>query len=218
MNFIFGLFCLSFSLCSISQNENVEYFKNLYLTKVAKESKAKFSKKTVKDNNGITHIIITDLRINRVLEEQHYRDDRPVGKWKQLDISGKVINEIDFSNLVYFDSNKGFCDSDSLTEDSAGVVMPVIKTEDGKTFSFLMDQMQYPGYAREREIQGTVIMGFKVNKEGKVVDVSILKTAHPVLDFEASRVITALPDWSIGTKNGEPMKFCFVLPLRFQLR
>lgn len=57
----------------------------------------------------------------------------------------------------------------------------------------------------ETSVKQTVILSFKVDKQGKVSEVTVVNRdeVHPQLAAEAVRVITTGPDWVPARHNGE---------------
>ncbi|HEX3935108.1 MAG TPA: TonB family protein [Puia sp.] len=60
---------------------------------------------------------------------------------------------------------------------------------------FLNKSLRYPDSAVVYEIQGTVLVRFKVLKNGKVSDLQIVQPVNKYLDAEAMRVMRLMPDW-----------------------
>jgi len=50
-----------------------------------------------------------------------------------------------------------------------------------------------------------------------VSNVKITRSAHPLLDAEAVRVIKSMPDWKPGTQRGKPVAVSYVVPVEFSL-
>lgn len=75
----------------------------------------------------------------------------------------------------------------------------------------------YPASAREKNIEGMIVVKYTIGKDGKVEDANILRGIDQELDNEVLRVINDLPDWSPATKNGEPVATEMILPVRFRI-
>ena len=65
-------------------------------------------------------------------------------------------------------------------------------------------------------IDGTVYVGFKINKNGKIKDVIIKRSLHPLLDAEAIRVVKNMPDWVWPDNYTPKSDFDYVLPIKFK--
>ncbi len=81
---------------------------------------------------------------------------------------------------------------------------------------FLMDHIKYPRRALEDGIMGKVYVHFVVSKTGELEDVAIRKSASPLLDQEALRVVKAMPKWKPATIDGEAVDSFFSLPISFK--
>ena len=77
--------------------------------------------------------------------------------------------------------------------------------------------LKYPQTAKDAGVQGRVTLQFTVYPDGSVRDTKVLRGAHPDLDAEALRVVSASPDWTPGYVNGEPVKVTYTFPVIFQL-
>lgn len=90
---------------------------------------------------------------------------------------------------------------------------------DGGFTLYLVQNVKYPAEAKKKHKEGTVYVSFVVNKFGFIQDVKIAKgiPGAPELDEEAMRVIAAMPRWSPGTMNGEPVKITITQPIKFVL-
>jgi TonB family protein len=90
--------------------------------------------------------------------------------------------------------------------------------EAGTSFSkWVNENLKYPQAAKDAGVQGRVTLQFIVYPDGSVRDTKVLRGAHPDLDAEALRVVSASPDWTPGYVNGEPVKVTYTFPVIFQL-
>lgn len=83
---------------------------------------------------------------------------------------------------------------------------------------FIKKNIQYPEIARKNGIQGRVIVGVVVDKNGSVTNLTILKSIDPYLDKEAIRVISSMPKWTPGVQNGKKVRVKFTVPVSFRLQ
>ena len=83
---------------------------------------------------------------------------------------------------------------------------------------WVYSRLSYPDEARKAGIAGRVYVQFKINGDGSVSDVSVLKGAHELLDNEVVRVVSQSPDWTPGYIKGEPVTVVYSMPVVFQLR
>ena len=71
---------------------------------------------------------------------------------------------------------------------------------------------------KKNGITGTVFVSYLVNKAGKVEGVKVEKSADPLLDAEAVRVIGEMPDWKPGTQHGKAVDVRMTVPVKFNLQ
>jgi len=71
--------------------------------------------------------------------------------------------------------------------------------------------------AKEKGIQGRVILRFCINADGSVDRISVIRGVSPELDAEAVRVIKSLPAWQPGKQGGKPVNVWYSVPVTFQL-
>ena len=88
---------------------------------------------------------------------------------------------------------------------------------DEALYKFISKNIVYPKSAREKGIQGTVLVEFVVEKDGKLSNIKVIRSADPALDAEAVRVISKMPKWKPGTQRGKKVRSTFRLPINFQL-
>jgi protein TonB len=84
-------------------------------------------------------------------------------------------------------------------------------------FAWIQKNQQYPALARQRKIEGRVMMEFVVQKDGSLTDAKVVKPLGSGLDQEALRLIKTAPKWTPATYQGQPLKQKMVLPIVFQL-
>ena len=83
---------------------------------------------------------------------------------------------------------------------------------------FMRTTIKYPTEARKDTIQGRVLVSFIVNKDGSIVKPEVVKSAHPLLDEEALRMVNEMPAWKPGEQNGVPVRVKYTIPVNFRLR
>lgn len=82
---------------------------------------------------------------------------------------------------------------------------------------WLTKALHYPPTAKSQRIQGTVLVTFIVDEEGKVDNVQVKKSIEPSLDREAMRVAKMITRWEPAVKNGKPVKAMVGIPIVFKL-
>ncbi|MBK7873512.1 MAG: energy transducer TonB [Saprospiraceae bacterium] len=93
---------------------------------------------------------------------------------------------------------------------------------DKKLLEFIYANINYPNIARENNIEGTVVIRFVVNKDGKIDKAEIVREIGGGCGDEALRVVkkmNELPErWSPGKQRGRAVNVYFTLPVRFILK
>jgi len=96
-------------------------------------------------------------------------------------------------------------------------VMPQFPGGSEELMKWLSENIIYPESAAKKKIQGRVILRFIVSSTGKISDVILQRTLDPDCDAEAIRVVEAMPDWTPGKQNGEPVSVYYTFPVLFKL-
>ena len=68
---------------------------------------------------------------------------------------------------------------------------------------YISENIIYPTVAQENGISGNVRVSYIINEDGSISDVKVIESIDPYLDKEAVRVISSMPKWSPGIKDGQ---------------
>ena len=112
--------------------------------------------------------------------------------------------------------NKAEANSGKVYETSE--VMPEYPGGVPKLMEFLSANVRYPVEAQRSKIEGRSVIGFGVEGDGSISNVSVTKGSYPLLDDEAIRVVKEMPKWKPGMINGKPVRVKFNLPIYFRLK
>ena len=96
--------------------------------------------------------------------------------------------------------------------------MPMFPGGDAALMSYLANNIHYPTVAAENGVQGRVVVGFVVERDGSITDVRILRGVDPSLDREAMRVVKSMPRWTPGKQNGSAVRVKYQVPVAFRLQ
>lgn len=77
--------------------------------------------------------------------------------------------------------------------------------------------LKYPQSAVRDGIQGTVMVQFVIEKDGKITEVKIAKGVDEELDAEALKVVGASPKWKPGKVGGKKVRASVTIPVEFRL-
>lgn len=135
------------------------------------------------------------------------------------------VKDIDGENVVKQQEIKDM-DRERVLADKGGnnttydVVeqMPSFPGGQGALMSFLASHIVYPTVAQENGVQGRVVVGFVVEKNGSISLVNVVRSVDPALDKEAMRVVRAMPKWRPGMQNGEYVRVKYTVPIVFRLQ
>ncbi len=95
---------------------------------------------------------------------------------------------------------------------------PAYQGGDEARLNFLRNNVKYPQMAREAGIQGTVYVGFVVEKDGSIAQVKILRGIGGGCDEEAVRVTKMMPKWKPGKQRGKEVRVSYQMPIKFTLQ
>ncbi len=82
---------------------------------------------------------------------------------------------------------------------------------------FMIDNVKYPEKAKTAGIEGQVFVSFVVTKSGKIDHVRVRRAVNDLLDAEAFRVVSSMPDWQPGENQGQKVDVEMTLPIKFKL-
>ena len=84
---------------------------------------------------------------------------------------------------------------------------------------YIRKTIRYPAIAQEQGIQGTVVVGFVVEKDGSVNrEIKVAKSLDGSCDKEAIRVVKTLKKFKPAEINDRPVRSWMLLPISFKLR
>jgi TonB family protein len=115
---------------------------------------------------------------------------------------------------------------DSKPVEAASVLISAGKTTlmdpafPGDPFKFLRENIKYPATAKAAKAEGMVIVKFVVKEDGSLTGIEQAnpdKPLHPDLVIEAIRVVSAMPNWKPGMKEGKVVQMEYMLPIKFKL-
>ena len=87
-----------------------------------------------------------------------------------------------------------------------------------KMLAYIEQNLRYPIVAEEMGLQGRVIIGIVVEKDGSLTDIKVVKSVDPSLDKEAIRLVKTMPNWIPGMQDGEPVRVKYLIPVTLRLK
>lgn len=101
--------------------------------------------------------------------------------------------------------------------DKDKIVMPEFPGGTAELHKYLLTETNYPLEAREKGEIGEVVVAFSVGVTGNISGVRVIKSVSEALDREAIRVISGMPKWKPGTKNGKRIRAELTIPINFKV-
>ena len=83
---------------------------------------------------------------------------------------------------------------------------------------FIHNNLRYPSLAAENGIQGTVIVNFVVDRDGKITRIKVVRGIGGGCDEEAIRVLSKMPAWSPGKQGGKAVLVSYTVPIKYVLQ
>lgn len=103
------------------------------------------------------------------------------------------------------------------TAEEKNEIMPVPPGGMQGWYSYLGENLKYPETAKEKGVEGVVIIELLVKADGSVENVSVVRGIGGGCDEEAMRVIQKSTNWTPGEKDGKPVNTIMKLPIKFAL-
>jgi protein TonB len=191
--------------CKIAQGDRIYY-----------TSSGKISRRVHFDDGKASGNDTYYYENGRMLASGVNRDGAPDGQWKAWYRSGKPAAKVIFADGkqtaadFYNEDGSARKDVDSFFQESTypGGISALYK--------YLDDNLQYPASAFVYNVQGVVVLQFRVTKEGNTVDLEIIQNVDPELDKEAYRVVSGMRPWEPARIGGIPIDTYKKLPIEFK--
>ena len=110
---------------------------------------------------------------------------------------------------------------DTTTDDKVYDVceqMPTYEGGDAALLKYLGENWKLPDEYKERGMQGRMVVGFIVEKDGSLTNVKVLRAVDIALDAEVLRVVKGMPKWIPGRHNGQRVRVRYLLPIHICLQ
>jgi periplasmic protein TonB len=120
--------------------------------------------------------------------------------------------------LILFPSGIAAQSSVEQTPYVAVEEMPQFPGGDAALFKYLAKNIHYPQAAKEKNIQGKVVIKFCVTSIGGISQISVLQGLNPDVDEEAIRVVKTLPVFTPGKKGGVAVPVWYLVPITFKFK
>lgn len=96
--------------------------------------------------------------------------------------------------------------------------LPMFPGGHGEFLRYLKETVKYPKVASENRISGTVYLRFVLEKDGRVSNIRVERGVAGGCTEEAIKAIENMPAWEPARQWTKPVRYEFVLPVKFTLR
>lgn len=159
-----------------------------------------------------------------LLSIQHYKNDILDGEKVKYDSLGQIIETTIYNNGTIInttaDTSKNHLKEAPRFPGCENESWSVKEKEDcakNKLLEFIYMRLRYPASAREKRIEGKVMLEFVVDKDGSLQDIKVLNGVCKDIKNETLRVLASMPKWRPGYKDGKAVRVKYSLPISFKL-
>jgi TonB family protein len=214
---------------------------NIFIS--SKEDKDLVLEGDVDKGNGFINVKLRDFLTEELYTKEYFqiKDSKPDGEYKEFNEKGKVLVSGQYKNgfmdgewfltnpkkIIHYSSNDSI-DYDTVMNIGLQLDYQVYNIEVMPKFNggepalefrkYIGRSLIYPVNAAMSGDMGRVIVQFKVNKIGKVVNAEVVAGISKSLDQEAIRVVTSSPYWRPRLQDGIPEETLFTFPINFVLQ
>jgi protein TonB len=96
-------------------------------------------------------------------------------------------------------------------------VMPEFPGGETELFRYFNRTIRYPRMAQEVGLEGIVIIGFIVERDGTISNVHVKRGIGWGCDEEALRAVKNMPDWIPGRQGTQAVRVRYTVPVTFRL-
>lgn len=138
-----------------------------------------------------------------------------VWNWYHKDGQESSIEKYENGKLIEFQFYDELGNEENYSEKPE--VMPEFPGGMEELFKFLGRNINYPPIAQEQGIAGRVVLRFKLDLEGNIHDIEIVKDIGGGCGEEGKRVIEMMPQWTKSVNHNLDEKIHYTLPIKFTL-
>lgn len=156
----------------------------------------------------------------------HYLNGKKDGEWDIMASNHRILRRLEYKNDVLIATKdsaqvhnewRQWNDSVKKTQKDTSEIESEFPGGLGAWRQHIIDNFSYPKEPFKNEVQGVVYVQFIVEKDGKVSNIDINKSAEYYLDQEAMRIIKVSPRWVPAVQYGKPVRSYKRQPVVFKL-
>lgn len=167
----------------------------------------------VKDGNGRC-VCDVELASGKVRQEGIVKNSKRDGEWRGF--KNDTLYYVETYEDGALKTGKSFRDGKEFNY-TASITKPLYPGDLPALYREVSTIIRYPSDSRRAGIEGTVFVGFVVNRQGVLEDIKVLRGVSKDIDNESRRVVKLLNGWDPATFKGQPIRAKFILPLKFKL-
>ncbi len=196
--------------------EKKRFFKHKALAKKIKEPEVlsfwdKNGKQTIEKGNG-TYILKKDSSTTKGF----YKNGLKHGKFSKVKNDKKIYEE-------YYKKGKLKQGKSWDKEGKEYTYKQVFKTPQYSggqkaIAKHIIKNINIPEYAYQHNISGRVILMFKIDKEGNINNIKVVKSLCKPCDKEAIRVIKLMKKWKPGESRGQKIRVGYTIPITYNVQ
>lgn len=84
-------------------------------------------------------------------------------------------------------------------------------------YAYIQKNLVYPEKAKAEGIEGRVFVSFIIEKDGSISNILVKRAIGGGCEEAAVEMIKNMPKWKPGKQRGKPVRFQYVLPIKFEL-
>jgi TonB family protein len=154
----------------------------------------------------------------------YYKDGKRAGTWVSYDFKGDRDMEYDYTTKqLLFLKKRDYKPEQFILSGQdtlkADLDRPALCMDNGTIGRIVATNMRYPANAKEKNIQGKVLIAFTIDTLGKVSNYRIKHGIGGGCEQEALRVVKLIDgiDWLPAMLGGKPVTVEYAMPLTFTL-
>ena len=119
-------------------------------------------------------------------------------------------------------TNIAFCQEETKTSGDEPVFVIVEEQAEfpgglDSMYAYIQKNLVYPEKAKAEGIEGRVFVQFVIEKDGSISNILIKRAIGGGCEEAVVEMIKNMPKWKPGKQRGKPVRFQFVLPIKFEL-
>ncbi len=169
----------------------------------------------VEKGNGICHCTLSPFSDSDVIENGLVVKELRNGEWTgSSEKDNSTFTEL--YEMGYL--KKGVQNSNGGNYEYTTVESPPMTADGNEILAKHFGRvMRYPAEARRNGTEGKVFVQFRIEKDGSLTEIRIVRGIGSGCDEEALKVIKTSPKWNQGMKRGKPVIHRYTFPIVFKL-